>query len=145
MSIEKTGNCFYNAYLAIQEWSIFEKATLVHAVVRGTGGEVKDKAYTHGWLEMDNVAYDFTHKKLDCEMLCKDAYHKLGRIYPATIARYTRGQAIDQYKKFDHTGPWHSFITHVGKHEPMPHEKMLSHIEESPTINFPNPTLLRDG
>lgn len=135
---ERPGMCFYNAFLALTTDPIYENATLVHAVVQGRGGPVEGKAYTHGWLEFANVCYDFTHKRIDCDIYPRDMYYGFGNVYEQTIARYTKAEALQQYEQFDHTGPWHKFIRNIGVHEPCRLDWMDDHVANYPPHLLPN-------
>jgi len=134
MTDSAKGNCFQNAARTLLSDSFFEDALLIHAVVRGIGGQVEDKAYCHGWLEMGDEAFDFTHSLIDYDVLDAHWYRKLGRVYVPTIQTYNRQQLQAMLDKHETWGPWDNLIQRVGEQEPMLHRDACKLIEST----FPN-------
>ena len=119
------GNCYQNSARTLLHDTFFEDALLLHAVVRGIGGVVEDKAYTHAWLEMDGDAFDFTYSMHDYEVHDAHWYRKLGRLYVPTVCTYNRQQLQKMLDEHQTWGPWDEFICKVGEQEPMKHDDFL--------------------
>lgn len=103
----RRGDCYEAAVNIILELKLegtADNATLVHGLVTGTGGEALGFRYGHAWVEIGDVAFDYSNgRKIT---LRREAYYALGKIAEEDTTRYSFEEARSAMLEHETYGPW---------------------------------------
>jgi hypothetical protein len=80
---------------------------LVHGMVVGDTGEIKDKRFEHAWLEGNGFVMDCGSAVKEHTLLTRDAYYEYWRIKPDECRRYTFQEAIGHVLCSGWDSGWH--------------------------------------
>jgi len=87
---------------------------LVHGLVVGAMGENYGVRYSHGWVEFKmNDGSEFCFDSETGFVVVKSTFYTIGKVKEACA--YTREQVHAQINRYEHYGPWESFLVEVEK------------------------------
>ena len=107
---EHSGDCFEkNAKVFMDEFSDIPSAVLVHAIVKGTAGEVKGIKFAHCFIEFGDMVADYSNGNDFIGR--KEQYYAEGRI--SYTEKYTLTEVQDKIIKHEVWGGWTKEINSV--------------------------------
>jgi hypothetical protein len=116
------GRCFESsceAFMDMKEalpgiYNHLKDIRLVHGLVVGAIGENKGVQYAHGWVEFSmSDGSDFCYDTETGFLVVKSTFYTVGKIKEACA--YTMKQVLDQLCRYEHYGPWESFLVEAEK------------------------------
>ncbi len=102
---EKLGDCFENSV----EFMMGNRGAdfvLVHGLVTGTGGDVKEMRFVHAWLELGGVIIDPSKNIGDPLIRIRADYYEVGKIKESETKRYNFEEMRDMVLKYKTYGTW---------------------------------------
>jgi hypothetical protein len=69
--------------------------TLVHGLIVGDSGDIKDQKFGHAWIEGNDYVLDCGSAEKSHLLVERDVYYKYWRIDPAECRRYTFHEATE--------------------------------------------------
>lgn len=81
-----------------------ESIHVCHGDVTGTGGDVLGVRYGHGWVEVNDVVFDFSNGSR--AVARRDLYYQVGSIVDSEVTRYVITDAAFLAVRSGHSGPW---------------------------------------
>lgn len=109
----KPGKCYENTLQVLMAGKYEADGvtvTLCHGYPRLTKADGTYPAgtlYGHAWLELEVNDLTLCADVLTGQTVFADQFYHVGRVDPATVARYSKEEAWETAKRHRHTGPWH--------------------------------------
>jgi hypothetical protein len=117
------GSCFESSYKAFMDlpthlpedvMDMFTEIKLVHGIVTGAMGPNLGVQYAHGWVELKSKHGDyFCYDSETGYLVVKTTFYMVGKVKDACA--YTKEQVLERINKYEHYGPWESFLVEVEK------------------------------
>lgn len=107
------GKCYQNTLQALMAGKYEAEGitvTLCHGyphLAKADGAHPAGTLYGHAWLELEVNGIALCADALTGMVVDAAQFYEVGRVDPATVARYSKEEAWEAAKRHRHTGPWH--------------------------------------